>query len=125
MPIFTASGHPNIRATHKTTFEFTKENHLTTKGDCIVGINATFTNFKEILHKDRLVITIEADGIKERITAQPNPAFSDNKEIVIRKTAFVSSRTLAINADKAAKDLSRELITILKKPETKITVNIN
>ena len=40
---FNAYGHPNISAKHKTTLMLTKEKHLTTKGDCIVGINAEKT----------------------------------------------------------------------------------
>ena len=43
----TAFGHPNIVANHKTTLEFTKEKHLSPKGDCIVGINAN-KSIKEI-----------------------------------------------------------------------------
>ncbi|MCD6301577.1 MAG: DUF371 domain-containing protein, partial [Staphylothermus sp.] len=34
-------GHPNIRATHKTTLEITKEPHVTPRGDCIIAVNAT------------------------------------------------------------------------------------
>ena len=33
-------GHKNIRSNHKRTIEITKESHLTTSGDCIVGVNA-------------------------------------------------------------------------------------
>ena len=31
-------GHPNIRAEHPTTLEVTKDDFLTPRGDCIVGI---------------------------------------------------------------------------------------
>ncbi|HUT17100.1 MAG TPA: DUF371 domain-containing protein, partial [Acidobacteriota bacterium] len=31
-------GHKNIQATHKTTLEFTKDKHLSKKGDCIVAV---------------------------------------------------------------------------------------
>ncbi|MEM2907042.1 MAG: DUF371 domain-containing protein, partial [Candidatus Odinarchaeota archaeon] len=37
----TARGHPNITATHKTTFEFTKEESITIKATCIVGVKAS------------------------------------------------------------------------------------
>ena len=40
---FTAYGHPYITATHKNTFEFTREKHLTLKGDCIIGVNVDYT----------------------------------------------------------------------------------
>jgi hypothetical protein len=35
-----ARGHKKIRGTHRTTFEFTKEAHLTERGDCIIGVRA-------------------------------------------------------------------------------------
>ncbi len=34
-------GHENIRSNHQKTIEITKESHLTSQGDCIVGVNAT------------------------------------------------------------------------------------
>jgi len=35
------SGHKNIRSLHPKTIEITKDSHLTSRGDCIVGVNAT------------------------------------------------------------------------------------
>ena len=37
------SGHENIRSTHKKTIEITKDSELTTKGDCIIGVNASYS----------------------------------------------------------------------------------
>jgi uncharacterized protein len=34
-------GHANIRSNHKKTIEITKDSHLTTRGDCIIGVNAS------------------------------------------------------------------------------------
>lgn len=39
---FHITGHENILSTHKNTFEFTKDKHLTKSGTCIVGVNADF-----------------------------------------------------------------------------------
>ena len=33
-------GHPLIKATHETTFEITKEEKISLKGDCIIGVKA-------------------------------------------------------------------------------------
>jgi len=35
------TGHQNIRSLHQRTIEITKDSELTTRGDCIIGINAT------------------------------------------------------------------------------------
>ncbi len=41
--IFTCYGHENITCKHKTTLEFTKDNDLSLKGDCIAGVKADFS----------------------------------------------------------------------------------
>ena len=33
-------GHPNIRSLHAKTIEITKDEHLTPRGDCIIGVKA-------------------------------------------------------------------------------------
>ena len=38
-------------------------------------------------------------------------------DMVVRKSGYICGRTLAINADKAACDLSRALVEKLKNPE--------
>ena len=133
---FKAYGHPNILGTHKTTLEFTKDVELTLKGDCIVGVKADFDlkKIKRFIKKStnkKITITIKPitkdkklAKIKEKITAQINPNFNHDKEFVIRKTDFVSERTFAIKADKAAFKLSRDLIEFLKDKKNKISVII-
>jgi hypothetical protein len=37
---FIVYGHENILSNHYSTLEFTKENHVTKKGDCILGIKS-------------------------------------------------------------------------------------
>ena len=129
---FNAYGHPNILATHKTTLEFTKDKELSLKGDCIVGVNADFElkKLKKFIQKSKnkkITITIETISnkkIKEKINAELNPSFNSSKEFVIRKTNFVSERTFAIRANKAAFDLNRHLINFLKEKDNKISIII-
>ena len=127
-------GHRNMQATHKTTLEFTKDSHLTKKGDCIVTVAADKaladlnTEFKEILRKPntKVTITIEADGVIEQVNAKGSPQLSltHPTDMVVRKSGYVCSRTLAVNADKAACDLSRELVEKLKKPQQKVKITL-
>ena len=127
---FNAYGHPNVIATHKTTLEFTKDSELTLNGDCIVGVKADFKldDLKEFIKKTKnnkkITITISINKIKEKINAEINPNFNSNHELVIRKTDFVSERTFAIRADKAAFNLDRNLIKSLKEKKNKILVVI-
>ena len=123
---FTSHGHPNITSSHRNTFEFIKDKEVTKTGDCIVGVKADFSlsELKKLLNNKRIKITIKVNNNVEEIVAEPNKAFNSEHEIVIRKTDFISDRTLAINADKAAADLN-SIKQKLKNPEQKIIVEIN
>lgn len=131
---FTCSGHRNITSMHRNTFEFTKDNELSLEGDCIIGVGADFSpegikkfidyKIKNAGNSDKIPIkiTIKADGITETANGFVNTEFDDGHEIVIRKTGFVSGRTLVILADKSAKEIDRKLAVLLKDPATKIRV---
>ena len=125
---FLTYGHPNITARHKNTLEFTKDKELTKRGDCILGVNSDFDleQIKRIVsnHK-KIKITLKSGNMSEEISADANQGFNDEREIVVRKTGFISKRTLGINADKACVDLDKELISLLKNPESKIYVTIS
>ena len=129
---FNAYGHPNIVGTHKTTFEFTKDEEVSLKGDCIVGVKADFDlrKLKEFIlnSKDKkITIRIETSGKeknKEIIKADLNPNFNHNREFVMRKTDFISDRTFAIKSNKSSFELNRALIRFLQEKKNKITVTI-
>ncbi|MGB9674949.1 MAG: DUF371 domain-containing protein, partial [Nanopusillaceae archaeon] len=39
--VINVKGHKLVKATHKSTLEITKDNFLTERGDCIIGINSS------------------------------------------------------------------------------------
>jgi len=122
---FCAYGHENILATHKTTLEFTKDSFLTKKGDCIIGINSDFdlTKIKKFIkNKIKIKIKIKLNKKEEVIIGNVNNGFNDNKEIVIRKSAFKDERTLMTNSNKAACDIDIGIINKLKSQTTKLEI---
>jgi uncharacterized protein len=121
---FKIFGHVNILATHPTTLEFTKDKDLTKSGDCIVGVNSDFKITKDVLSAKRIRITISSGGVSDIINAEVNPAFNDSHEIVIRKTGFISNRTLGINASKSSIDIDRRIISNLTNPNSFAEVKI-
>jgi uncharacterized protein len=133
--VIVAFGHKNILAIHPSTLMFTKENLLKTTGDCIVGINADkglmdfSENFKEMLKKktSTLTINLQAAGLIEKIHAYGSPklVLTHPTDLVIRKSDFISDRTMAIHADKSSNDLSRQLVERLKDPKQKIVITIS
>jgi len=132
--VFSARGHENIEATHRTTFEVTKEATLTKQGDCIIAVEASKAaadlplEFKEAARKEgaHITVTIEASELKEIVKANGSPQlkFMHPTDLVVRKSGYVCGRTLAIGADKAASDFSRELVEKLKDPGQEITVTL-
>jgi hypothetical protein len=132
--IFSARGHENVLATHRTTLEVTKEETLSKRGDCIVAVEATKAavdlpvEFKEAARKEDalIIITVEADELKETVKAKGSPQlqFTHPTDLVVRKSDYVCSRTLAIRADKAAINFSRELVAKLKNPNQTVKVTL-
>jgi len=127
-------GHENIQATHKTTFEITKEAQLSRRGDCIIAVSANKTmtdfssDFKENLHKEKakIMILIEAGDAAEVVNAfgSPRLILTHRTDMVVRKSNYICNRTLAIQADKAACDLSRKLAEKLRNPKQKVKITL-
>lgn len=123
---FTAKGHPNIQATHPRTFEFTREDHCTLRGDCIVGVSANFSldSFRPILTCKRVRITMRCGDFMETTHAEVNPEFTDPKEFVVRIGEFISARTFATRADMSAVEFSPQFRLAIRDPESVITITI-
>jgi len=119
-----AKGHKNVTSRHKSTFEITKDPELTLSGDCIVGVGMDRTlldfpdEFKEMIADSNTKITVDlkTENGHDEITGfgHEDLTLTHPTDIVIRKSDFTCSRTLMINADKAARDLDEKLIDDLK-----------
>lgn len=122
---FTAKGHENVLSLHRNTIEFTHDSHLTKRGDCILAINADYS-LEEIKKQNfkKIKIIIEVNNNKDEITAEYNPEFNDLHEMVIRKTEFKDKRTFAIKADKAAKDIKREVVEKMKDSNALLSITV-
>jgi hypothetical protein len=131
---FSARGHPNITATHRTTLEFTKDSTLNKKGDCIVAVDASkgLKDLSETFRrsckddKARILVEISSSGIIEKIVGRGCHllSLSHPEEIVIRRSTYVSERTLMIGANAAAADIDRRLIHKLRSSSTRIRIRL-
>ncbi len=126
-------GHKNIRGTHRTTWEITRDNFLSPRGDCIIGISAShgLLDFPEGLKSHlksggEIGIILETGGMTFHGTASGHPdlELSHSTECVFRKSEFISERTAAINCSFAANDLPREMIELLQDEMSVLTVTI-
>jgi len=129
-----ARGHPRILATHKTTFEITKDQQLTERGDCIVAVKSTkgakdlSIEFRRLARNDsaRITVVLHADGRREisigRGTRQLS--FTHPSDLVVRKSGFVCGRTLMTHSNKSALDFSRSFVDRLRDPNKRIEITL-
>ena len=127
--IIKAHGHKNVKATHKSTLEITKDNFLTPRGDCIVGIGSNKAVYdlspevKELIKKGAHVYLILK--VKDKIEiihgkGDPRLTLENKEKIIVRKSDFISDATLMIKADKSARDIRRDMVNELKNEETEL-----
>lgn len=117
--IITGRGHSNIRSTHPTTIAFTRDKDVTVRGDCFVAVDCDWSVDAGFLEKIRaakkIIVTIKCGCYTDTIVGHGHPELTlSGKDLVIRKSEWVDSRTLMLGADKSAKDLSKEMVQCLK-----------
>ena len=122
------SGHKNILSLHEKTIEITKDSELSVNGDCIIGTNSTLAcvdlpeKFKKKLQNPDATIefTIVANEHSFSIHGKGSDKLTlkHTNDIVLRKSAFTCSRTIAIKCDKASDDIPRVMIKKLQNPKT-------
>ncbi|MEW6604704.1 MAG: DUF371 domain-containing protein [Thermoproteota archaeon] len=122
-------GHPNVQSLHGKTVEITKDEHLTLRGDCIIGVRASKgcadldEALKRRLRTSGSVVKIEImvgpesfviNGMGDERLSLKNP-----HDIVIRKTNFVCPRTMSVRCDRASSDVPRNIVKTLQDKEAK------
>lgn len=120
----TSKGHSNVTSLHKSTFEVTKDVEIGPTADCIVGTSADKSmldfpeEFKDKIADSNTKVTVilDTENGHDEINGfgHEDLTLSHPTDIVCRKSDFTCSRTLMINADKAARDLDSGLIEDLK-----------
>ena len=121
-------GHKNILSLHKKTIEITKDSQLTVNGDCIIGVGSNLAcldlpeNFKKKIQNPstKIVFTIMADEYSFSIHGNGSEKLTlkHPNDIVLRKSAFTCSRTIAIKCDKASDNVPRKMVKKLQNPKT-------
>ena len=128
-------GHKNILSLHQKTIEITKDEKLTSNGDCIVGVSANIScidlpeKMKKKIQdpKTKIMFSIKAGDQKFIVQGNGSEKLSlkHTTDIVLRKSAFTCSRTIAINCDKASSDIPRDFVKILQNPKTRGSMTID
>ena len=123
------TGHKHVLSLHEKTLEITKDDDLTPQGDCIVGINSNIScldlpdKIKKKIQNPKTVIKftikIGKNSFKIQGFGSQKLTLKHVSDIVLRKSAFTCSRTIAINCDKASSDMPRGMVRLLQDPQTR------
>ena len=120
-------GHPLVSSRHPTTFELTKDEHLTAAGDCIIGVGADrgaadlSDEFRTALRQEGavLVTTLRCGGIEVVVRSEGHPGLllDHPTDLVWRRSEHVCGRTIGIRSDCVARTLPRDLVERLRAGE--------
>ena len=128
-------GHPNVQSLHARTIEVTKDEHLSLRGDCIIGVQAS-KGCADLDEKIKLKLKL-ADSVVKMEIIVGNESFSvtgrgdsrltlsNGHDIVIRKTRFACPRTMSVMCDKASLDLPREMVRMLQANDAKGVLRVS
>lgn len=121
-------GHPNVQSLHAKTIEITKEEHLTLRGDCIIGVraNKACAGLDEALkHKlksntaiVRIQVIVGSESFLITGLGDQQLELLSPHDIVIRKTNFVCPRTMSVRCDKACIEMPRKMVKMLQDRDT-------
>jgi uncharacterized protein len=121
---FSAYGHPEVTATHRTTFEITVEEHLSPAGTCIIAVRSEkgavdlSTGFKDLLRSPgcHLITVLECGDTRVTVTSSGSPdlLLDHSTDLVWRRSSFTCGRTIGLYSDYTAVTLPREMITLLR-----------
>jgi hypothetical protein len=116
-------GHPNVLATNRMTLEVTREDFLTLRGDCILGIGADLAckdltdEAKAVICNDdsrlRFVIDVEGKVFEFGASGSGLLTLTHPLSMVIRRSTYSSPRTLAVKSTAAACDVPRPMVAEL------------
>jgi uncharacterized protein len=121
---FSAYGHQEVTATHRTTFEITAEEHLTQMGTCIIAVRSEkgaadlSPCFRELMQSSRcrLITELRCRDIAVTITSSGSPGLllDHLTDLVWRRSSFTCGRTIGLYSNHTAGTLPRDLIVLLR-----------
>jgi len=117
-----AFGHVNVTCIHNSTIEITKENYLTNKGTCVLGINSSkacsdldLKLKQKIWDGSKIEVLIQVGEYHDKFFGFGTKLLplSHKFDLVFRKSDFICDRTVLINCSKSSSDLNRNLVKSL------------
>ena len=126
-----AAGHSLIQCTHSTTIELTKDDYLTKKGTCILGIKASKACYdltpelkSKIIVAEKIYVVIKVGDFVDHFYGYGSKKLTllSTKDLVFRKSDYICDRTILIRCSKSSRDLNRNLIKNLTNSINQISI---
>lgn len=113
-------GHPQLRASHDKTLEFTRETDVSARATCVVGVDADFDADAVGLLRGPVDLVLTAGGHEARGTAVINPDHRVGARLVLRRSRHADPDTLALGATLTAGDLTPAFAAALADPDAEV-----
>ena len=122
--VFQCRGHHGISATHDKTLEFTRDERITRRATCVLGVASNHDDEALLTLRGDVEVTVAAGDLTDRFTATISPFFLGDDSLVIRRGPALRARTFASDASKGSLDIDRDLVAQLADPDVELTVTI-
>jgi hypothetical protein len=120
---FVGRGHPNVRATHHKTFEFTPAADITERATCVIAVDVR--TVEATPRAGAVTITLQvANQAAYSVHARAHSGWLPGSTAVVRRSPMELPDTYATCAGAAAADLPRPLVAAAHSPDAVITIDV-
>ncbi len=116
-------GHPEIRATHAKTLEFSPDEEIGRGATCVVAVGCR-PPLEARAFAGAVRLEITAGDHTVVVHALGNPLWVPGGTAIVRRSDVRLTDTIATDADLAAADLPRDLVAALADPATPVSLTV-
>jgi len=110
---FACRGHAAIAGTHAKTIEFTRDDDVTRRATCVLGVASEHDDGALRALRGDVEVELECGGHRDTFTATMTPFFLGDDSLVFRRGPALRGRTIAYRASKGAAGIDRALVHAL------------
>ena len=93
------------------------------------GLSDLPSSIKKVLSNEngrgRLTLRVRGYSFVVEGKGVPGLTFAHPSDIIVRKSGFVSDRTLMVHSDQAAIDIPKQVVRLLRNPDEKVIIEIS
>ena len=121
---FRCHGHPRITGSHTKTVEFTRDDEVTARATCVIGVRSEHDDRALGRLRGDVEVTLECGGERDTFVATMSAFFIGDDALVFRHGPGLRGRTLAFDATKSAAEIDRALVAAVGAADAEVQVTI-